>query len=204
MALGAAAVLVAWKLGVDLEMLKWWWSEAEGFLMERPWCLFAGLVFLPGLPVPTSALMLLAGTVWRDRPVMACALCVLALALNMCWTYWLAAFPGRKLVEKVLETGSIRVPELPKGNHLRLTLVLRLTPGIPMFMQNYLLGFFRVPFFLYLPVSLGCSGLVCCGVVLSGAGVASGNLMPVISGVGLIVAGVVVVQMLRKKLGSKC
>ena len=70
---------------------------------------------------------------------------------------------------------------------------------MPLFFQNYLLGFLRVRFGLYLPLSLACSGLISCGIVLSGAGVAGGNLTPMLSGLGLIVLGVVVVQVLRRK-----
>jgi uncharacterized membrane protein YdjX (TVP38/TMEM64 family) len=201
--LGAGAVLLAWRMGVNGAMLKEGWRNAERFLMDRPWWLFAGLVVLPGLPVPTSALMLLAGTVWRDRPVAACGICLAALALNMSWTYWVAARPGRGLVEKVLAAGTLRIPVLPKDNHLRAILLLRLTPGVPLFFQNYLLGFLHVPFRLYLPISLACSGMISCGIVLSGAGVAGGNLTPVISGVALIVVGMVAVQMIRQKLQHK-
>jgi len=198
--LGLAALLLAWRMGVDGAMLKAGWFRAEGFLRDRPWWLFGALVILPGLPVPTSALLILAGTVWRDRPLAACAICLVAIALNMSWTYWAAARPGRGLVEKLLASGTVRIPELPKGNHLRLLLVLRLTPGIPLFFQNYLLGFLRVPFRLYLPVSLACSGLIACGIVLSGAGVAGGNFMPAITGVGLIVVGLLVVQWVKAKM----
>lgn len=201
--LGSGALLLAWRMGLDLQTLKAAWKQAELFLMDRPWLLFAGLVILPALPVPTSALLFLAGTVWRDRPVVACGICLLALALNMSWTYWAAARPGRGLVVQLLGAMGMRVPELPEGNDLRVILVMRLTPGFPFFVQNYLLGFFRVPFRLYLPVSLGCSGLISVGVVLSGAGVADGNLTPVISGVALIVVGLVVVQMIRQKLAAK-
>ncbi len=201
--LAVGAVLLAWQMGVDLAALKLWWVQATGFLEKHPWWLFAGLVVLPGLPVPTTALLLLAGTVWRDRPLMACALCLLAIALNMTWTYWAAARPGRGLVEKLLAAGNLQVPEMSRGNHLRFILLLRLTPGFPLFLQNYLLGFFRVPFGLYLPVSLACSGLISIGVVLSGAGVAGGNLKPVITGVALIVVGFLVVQMMRQKLRGK-
>lgn len=200
---GIAAVLLAWKLGVDGPMLKSAWKQTEHYLQSHPWLLFAGLVFLPGLPVPTSALLLLAGTVWRDRPVAACAICLLAMALNMTWTYWVAARPGRGVVEKLLAAGSIRVPEMQQGNHLRFLLVLRLTPGVPLFLQNYLLGFFRIPFRLYLPVSIACNALFACGFVLSGAGVADGNLRPVLTGIGLIVLGFVVVQMLKQKLKGR-
>jgi uncharacterized membrane protein YdjX (TVP38/TMEM64 family) len=82
-------------------------------------------------------------------------------------------------------------------------LILRLTPGLPLFLQNYVLGFLRVPFRLYLPVSMGCTGLIACGVVLSGAGVAKGNLTPILTGVALIVVGLLVVQMIRQRLPGK-
>ena len=199
--LAAGALLAAWRMGVDLATLKGWWKVSEGFLKAHPWWLFAALVVLPGLPMPTSALMVLAGTVWSERPVMACGIALLAIALNMSWTYWLAAQPARAVVERMLAAGTLRVPELPRNNHLRLLLVLRLTPGIPLFVQNYLLGFFRVPFPLYLPLSLACSGLISCGIVLSGAGVAGGNLTPMFTGLGLIVLGVLVVQMVRQRIG---
>jgi len=194
------AVLLAWRMGVNGTMLKEGWKQTEEFLMHRPLLLFAALVTLPGLPMPTSALLFLAGTVWRDNPLMACVICLLAMALNMTWTYWMAARPGRGLVEKLLAMSAIRLPELPQGNDLRLILILRLTPGLPFFLQNYTLGLFRVPFRLFLPVSICCSGLITCGVVLSGAGVAKGNLTPVITGAALIGLGLVVVQWLKAKI----
>lgn len=192
--------MLAWKLGLDAAMLKAGWNAVEVVLTARPWLLFVGLVVLPGVLVPTSALLVLAGTVWSDRPVTACLLCLAATAMNMTWTYWVAARPARGLVEKLLAATTLQIPELPKGDHLRMVLILRLTPGLPLFLQNYLLGFFRVPFRLYLPVSIGCNGLITIGIVLSTAGVANGNLMPVISGVALVALGMVVVQAIKAKM----
>lgn len=192
--------MLGWKLGVDGPMLKTAWQAVEVFLMDRPWLLFVGLAVLPGLMVPMSALLVLAGTVWRDQPAFACAACLVASAVNMAWTYWVAARPGRVLVERLLEATTIRIPELPLGNHLRMILILRLTPGVPLCIQNYALGFFRVPFRLYLPVSVGCNGLITIGMVLSTAGVAKGNLMPLLSGVALVGLGLVVVQGVRAKM----
>lgn len=81
-----------------------------------------------------------------------------ALAINLSRTYWLAARLGWGLLEKLLTPGGIRIPEMPHGGYVRFIFLLRLTPGFPMFLQNYLLGFLRVPFRLYLSVSLGCTG----------------------------------------------
>ena len=198
-----AAGALAWKLGVDLASLKGMWKTTEAYLKQHPALLFWALVFLPGLPIPTSALLLTAGVVWRERPVMACLLCLLALALNLTWTYWLAAGPARRLVEKILSATTFQIPELPRGDHLKLILVMRLTPGIPLFLQNYLLGFLRAPFHLYLPVSILCSGVIGTGVVLSGAGLSDGRLMPALTGVSLIVLGIVLTHLIRGWLAGK-
>ena len=197
---GMILLLLGWKFGVDGAVLGASWKQLENFLLLRPWLLFAGLVILPALPVPTSALLLLAGTVWRDTPVMACGICLLALGINITWTYWLAAYPGRGMVVKLMAFLGLALPESSKDNHLRLILLVRLTPGFPFFVQNYLLGFFRVPFWLYLPVSLCCSGIISAGVVLSAAGVADGNLVPIFTGVALIVVGFLVVQWIKARI----
>lgn len=197
---GMVLLLLAWKFGIDGTVLKSSWKQVEDFLLLRPWLLFAGLVILPALPVPTSALLLLAGTVWRDRPLMACAICLLALGINISWSYWLAAYPGRGMVVKLMDFLGLRLPESSSENHLRLILLIRLTPGFPFFIQNYALGFLRVPFWLYLPVSLCCTGIISAGVVLSAAGVADGNLVPILTGVALIVVGFLVVQWIKAKI----
>lgn len=197
MVAAAIAAGVAWRMGVDLAALKSGWKVSEAYLTEHPWALFAALVILPGLPIPTSALLLLAGVVWRERPVMACLLCLLALAMNLTWTYWLAAGPARRWVEKLLKATSLQIPDLPRGDHLKLILVLKLTPGIPLFLQNYLLGFLRAPFRLYLMISMLGNGLIGTGIVLSGAGLSDGRLMPALTGVSLIVVGIVLTHLIR-------
>ena len=198
-----AIAAVAWKMGVDLAALKLAWEQGNAYLVKHPSALFWALVFLPGLPIPTSALLFTAGVVWRDQPVMACLLSILAISLNLTWTYWLAAWPARRWVEKLLAASEIQIPDLPRGDHLKLILVMKLTPGFPFFVQNYLLGFLRAPFHLYLPISILCNGIIGTGVVLSGVGLADGKLMPAITGISLIVVGVVLTQMVRGWLAKR-
>ena len=201
--LGIATLVVAWKMGLDLAALKEGWRVTESFFKQNPWALFLAIVILPALPIPTSALMLTAGVIWRERPIMACLLCLLALALNLSCTYWLAAGPARRLVEKILAATEVKIPDLQRGDHLKLILIMRLTPGIPLFFQNYLLGFLRAPFFLYLPISMLCTGVVCSGVVLSGAGLADGKVKWAITGVSLIVLGGVFTHLIRGWLAKR-
>ena len=201
--LALLAAGIAWQMGVDLAALKGWWEQLNAYLVKHPSALFWALVFLPGLPIPTSALLFTAGVVWRDRPVMACLLSLLAITLNLTWTYWLAAGPARRLVEKILKASEIKIPDLPRGDHLKLILVMKLTPGFPFFVQNYLLGFLRAPFHLYLPISILCNGVIGTGVVLSGVGLADGKLMPALTGISLIAVGVILTQMVRGWLAKR-
>lgn len=197
------AAFAAWKSGVDLAFVADNWKKFQELLRQNPWVLFSALVILPGLPVPTSALLIIAGLVWGDQPVSACLYCLVALILNLTWTYWLAAGPAREVVGRMLSLLGITVPEVPAGDHLKLILILKLTPGIPLFFQNYMLGFLRAPFRLYLPVSILCNGIIGTGIVLSSVGIGGKTMMPALSGISLVVVGVVIVRTLRKKLGRR-
>jgi uncharacterized membrane protein YdjX (TVP38/TMEM64 family) len=187
----------AWRAGIDGADLKNSVLRVEAFLQAYPVALFGALVVLPGLPIPTSALLVMAGVVWRQQPTMACLLSALALTLNLTWTYWLAAGPARKWVDRLMQASALRVPEMPAGHHLKWIFVLKLTPGIPLFFQNYLLGFLRAPFGPYLGVSVLCNGVVGSGMVLSGAGVADGNLAPLLTGLSLVALAAVLTQWVR-------
>jgi uncharacterized membrane protein YdjX (TVP38/TMEM64 family) len=200
---GVAGILLAWKLGLDGEAVKSTWKGFENFLTPRPWLLFGALVVLPALPIPTGLLLLLAGTVWRDQPVMACMICLVALALNMSWTYWLASGFGRNLIVKLLEWTGMKVPELYEDNQLWVILLVRLTPGFPFFVQNYVLGLLKVPFRLYLGVSLACNGILSVGVVLGAAGLADRNWMPLVAGAAFLVSGLILVQKIRRRIRKR-
>ena len=200
--LGVAGIVVAWKMGLDLAKLKQLWVDGEVFLKANPWSLFVAIIFLPGLPFPISALLVLAGLVWGAN-WWACLLALLALALNMTWTYWVAAYPARGVIEKVLANTSLRIPDLPKQDHVRLILMLRLTPGLPLFIHNYVLGFLRTPFRLYLPLSLALSGPISIGILLTGGALMEGKAGLAIAGLGIVVIAVLGTRMLRARLARK-
>lgn len=194
---GFCVSLLAWKAGIGVEELRRAWELAEDFLRERPLWLFLALVILPGLPVPTSALLFLAGVVWREQPLQACLIATLALLMNLAWTYWLAAGFGRRTLDRLAAWCGFRIPELKETSQLRVVLALKLTPGIPMFVQNYLCGFLRVPFRLYLLVSLPSNGLIATGFVLAGVGLGDGKLVPALAGLFLVILGALVIRWVR-------
>lgn len=196
---GFCVSLLAWKAGIGVEELRRAWELAEDFLRERPLWLFLALVILPGLPVPTSALLFLAGVVWREQPLQACLIATLALLMNLAWTYWLAAGFGRRTLDRLAAWCGFQIPELKETSQLRVVLALKLTPGIPMFVQNYLCGFLLVPFRLYLLVSLPSNGLIGTGFVLAGVGLGDGKLVPALAGLFLVILGALVIRWVRAR-----
>lgn len=183
-------------------MIREGWIHAREWLSRHLVWLFVALIILPAGPFPTSALLLLAGSVWGESPLMGCLFCLLAIGLNMSWTYWVAAGPGRWLIQRLLVGTRFQIPERMVGTPIKTTVVLRLTPGIPFFLQNYALGVMGVPFRIYLPVSLLCNGLLACGLVLGGAGIGNGKMGPLLMGVSILVVSIIVIGYLRQRLNS--
>ena len=200
---GAAFFLWLWKAGIGVEDLRRGWQLSLDFLRARPLWLFLALVVLPGLPVPNSGLLFLAGVVWRDRPFEACLIALAAMLMNLSWTYWLAAGWGRWTMERVAAWLGFAIPEVRESNRLRLVLALKLTPGIPTFVQNYLCGFLGVRFRTYLLVSMVCNGFVAIGLVLTGVGFGDGRLVPALAGLFFLILGVLVIRWLRPGAAGK-
>lgn len=164
---------------------------------------FVILVVAPIFPVPLSALHVIAGVIWKDHPVGACFLSLAALALNLVFTYAIATGPLQRIVRGLLSSRFKALPDLPQDDQLNLLLVLKLTPGIPYFVQNYAAGVLNVKFSQYFLVSMACNGLFTVGIVLGGVGIADAQLMPVISGVALIALAVVLTSWMRRWLGRR-
>lgn len=194
---GAVVCVWLWRAGIGTDDVRRGWLLTLDFLRERPLWLFLALAVSPGLPVPYSALLFLAGVVWQERPVEACLIALVAMLLGLSWTYWLAAGWGRRTMERVAARVGFAIPEVRESNRLRLVLALKLTPGIPTFVQNYLCGFLGVRFRTYLLVSMGCNGLVAVGLVLTGVGFGYGRLVPALAGLLFVALGVLVIRWVR-------
>ena len=147
-------------------------------------------------------MVVLAGAIFHEHPILACLGCLAALWANQCWTYWLAAGPGRGLVHWMLEKSQVQVPPVSPRNHMKWLLIVRLTPAFPLFIQNYLLGFIHIPYLKYMWVSILCSGSICCGMVLTGASIGDGRIGWVLTGVSLLVVVGVVVRIVSKRIAE--
>lgn len=166
-----------------------------------PWTFFSGIVVLPSVGAPLSVFTLVAAEAFAARMTMAgvIAAVLLAVAVNLALTYWLARYALRPLLSRLVARYGYSIPRVTRENALSITLVLRLTPGPPFFLQSYILGLAEVPFRLYMVASWLAVLPTVVAFIILGRGIFNGNFRMVLYGVGAIVAVSVAVHMLRKR-----
>lgn len=197
---GACVAGVAWLThGPDFVSMVWLAKDLLiGWCRAYPVVLFAALVLLPGFGMPSSALLLLAGASWGSNWT-SCVLAIAAMALNMSWTYLVAAGPASSLVARFLGARWDRWRSLGQSDRIRLAILLRVTPGMPLFVQNYILGLLAVPFLPYILISVPLNGIYVVGFVLTSGAIFEGHLGKAILGLALLVAAILVLRLLRAR-----
>ncbi|MCW1923518.1 VTT domain-containing protein [Luteolibacter arcticus] len=163
-----------------------------------PWALFVALVFLPGIGFPAGVLLLLAGIVWGSHYT-SCLIALAAIALNVMWTHCLAAGPARKVMTRWMGERLQPWFALPRTDLMKIAWLLRVTPGVPLFVQNYALGALGVPLRLSLLTALPVVSLYACGFVLTGGAIFDGRLGLAISGLALVAAAAIATRLFPAK-----
>ncbi len=148
----AAAALLAARSGGPREL----WRALDGVLREAgPLAFFAAMAVLPAFGFPLMPFTLIAGPVFGPQlgvgVTIGCA--IAAVATNVAFSYWLAASALRRWVLRLADWLGYRLPEMPAGAAWQLVTVVRLAPGLPFWMQSYLLGVIRAPFVAYVTLS---------------------------------------------------
>jgi len=108
------------------------------------WALLA-LAILPGIGFPVFPI-LIACSVWGAKVGMPIAL--IGLILNSSWTYLVGRYIPRETLERLPLYK--RFKGLPPLRPTSFVLLIRLTPGLPLFLQNLLLGATKTPFPTYI------------------------------------------------------
>lgn len=172
------------------------------FLADHPVLLFLGIALLPAIGFPVSILCVVGGAVFgREHGILIGAgICVLGVWVNVIWMYFLSAYPMREIVSRMLAYLGYTIPVLSNKQGFRLTLVIRFTPGVPLMIQNYLLGVVRIPFKNYWPISLFQQGLYCGAIAITGGSLLEGNSAYVIAAIGFLVVVGVALQIVREKM----
>ena len=181
---------------------------AQGMGLIRgvgPGVFFVAMAVLPTVGVPISLFTITAGEAFAPQLGLGgvIAVALLALAVNLALTYWVARYALRPVLTRLLKRYGYNVPRVTKQNALAVTLVTRLAPGIPYAVQGYVLGIAEVPFGLYMIVSWLAQALWAVGFIVLGQGLLKGNFMVAAKGLGVIVVAAVVVHFIRKKFAKR-
>ena len=170
-----------------------------------PVAFFTAMAILPAVGVPVSPFTLSAGLAFGKQLGMplVVALSLLALTINLIFTYALARRALRPFLEWLMKKLGYSLPNMDEGDLTDLTIVLRVTPGTPFFIQNYLLGLAGVPFLKYLIVSCIVTWIYTTAFVLFGDALLHGKGKMAVLAIGLFIAAVVLTQWARKRYAKK-
>jgi uncharacterized membrane protein YdjX (TVP38/TMEM64 family) len=96
------------------------------------------------------------------------------IATNVALAYGMTRGLAHPLIERLVRRREIVIPRVTPGNRLRITLLLRLSP-LPFGLQNFVLALGRVPFPLYMVVSVAVQSLIGTGVIVFGDSILRGR-----------------------------
>lgn len=196
-----AAALVA--RGYDLKGL---FNQALSHIRDAgPVVFFTAQAVLPSIGFPQSAFSLPAGTLFGPQLGMPLVvlLSLLALAVNMALSYWLASHLLRPVLERLILRLGYKPPQVASGDSTDLIILLRVAPGVPFPVQNYLLGLARVPFGKFIFVSCLISGPLNTAFVLFGDALLQGKGRIALTSFLVIMALAMGAHLLRKHYTRK-
>jgi uncharacterized membrane protein YdjX (TVP38/TMEM64 family) len=181
-------------------------NDGVGLLRSAgPWAFFTGEALLPAVGFPIFVFHLTAGTAFGAQLGMGGVIAVtgVAVAVNLSLTYWLARYAFRPFIEDLVARTKYRIPVFSPDEHAEITVLVRITPGPPFFVQSYLLGLAGVRFWVYFGISWGISMAYAAGFIVFGDAILHGKAKMAFLGFSAIVAVVLIVHFVRKHYGKK-
>jgi uncharacterized membrane protein YdjX (TVP38/TMEM64 family) len=166
-----------------------------------PTAFFAALGVLPAVGVPVSPFLFVAGGAFGLTTAFVGT--TLSFAVNLSLTYWLGRSLARPWLEAWLLRTRFKIPHVVARDESSVVLVIRLVPGVPFFVQNYLLGLARISFLRYLLLSLPLSMISASILLVFGEAIIEGRAWLAIAAVSAGLAFFVLQRLLRRSLRGK-
>jgi uncharacterized membrane protein YdjX (TVP38/TMEM64 family) len=201
---GIIGLIVLREIGIA-RLVQWFDLFVEAIRDMGPWVFFGAMIILPAVGAPLMAFNLVAGEAFAPQMTMPGVIITVALAIaaNLLLTYWLARYALRPLLARVVARYGYSVPRVTKENALTISLVVRLTPGPPYFLQGYLLGLAEVPLRLFMLVSWLAVMPISVSAVMLGKAAREGNMGKIAVVLGIMVLAVIAVQIVRRRVAKR-
>ncbi len=175
-------------------------GAVESFAAMGPWVFFSLMAVLPLLWVPLSPFLIMAPAFGIETAIVGS---LSALTVNVIVSWFVSGKWFRPLFERVVNRFGYSVPDISDKSMVGFAVLLRITPGIPFPLQNYLLGLAGMPLVKYLAVSLPIIWIVSASLILLGESIMSGNGRLAIIGIFVAVAVALALRYWRGKLQAK-
>lgn len=205
--MGVAAFLlilsgILYLLGFDIKFFKESAYKILPWLEQtNPFVFFAAMALLPLISLPITPLLIATGIIYGISTTIIGV--SLALALNISLGYFVAHRLVRSWAEKMVRKAGFSIPtQIPTKHIHRIILLVRLTPGMPLFAQNYILGLLRIPFSPYFMISWPLQTISSLGWALTGGALYQGKPGLAIMGCSLLLIGVLLVKLAKPFLSK--
>lgn len=162
---------------------------------------FVLMALLPSIGFPLAPFTLTAGPLFGPTlgvgTVILCS--TFAVAINVSLSYWIAARFMRPLMTRLIAWLGYQLPQVGDRSAWISTLLFRIVPGPPFFLQSYLLALIGVPFGIYMLVSTLVPLGYISSMVLFGDAIARGDPWAAAGAVGLLFIVGGILHQLRKR-----
>lgn len=165
-----------------------------------PVAFFGLMTILPAAGCPMSVFTLTAGPLFGPvlgMPVVLVLVWV-CIALNLSLSYWLARYAMRPWLTRICNWLGYKLPAIQSDDLRGVVILVRVTPGPPYALQNYLLGLAGIPFSAYFLTSWVITSLYSCAFVIFGDAIMQGRGRMALLAFSLFTALTVAVQLLRR------
>ena len=164
----------------------------------NPACLFLAVAVLPLVGIPASPLLIAVGI--RLGTATGMVFVGAAYLINFCAGYWMARSWFRAPLGRWLERRGQSIPKVGAADETQFIVLVRITPGPPLFMQTYVLGFAQVGFVRYLVLSMLIQMFYVFAFLSFGQSLNHNAAWRAILAVALLIGLALAVNLLRRRL----
>ncbi|OIO60766.1 MAG: hypothetical protein COZ46_01970 [Verrucomicrobia bacterium CG_4_10_14_3_um_filter_43_23] len=195
-----AGIILYYFFGADLDpvrAIEQFSRHLSALAKLHPAYLILAITIAPAVGIPVSPLYILSGIAYGTQAGIIYS--TIGVALNIALTYWVARRFLNKFIQRLLTRFNYKVPEVPKKHHWKMVVAVRIMPGVPLPVQNYILGLTAIPFWTYFTFSWIIQFLWVIGYVVTAGSIFKGHMKLALFGIAFMIGVAVILQLVRKR-----